>query len=78
MTNILFQFIFNERISFQKPFKDRDIFTKVIKAEVIIAIKAETKSFQVVLFDIIVLFSDSLYLFLRKRLEYLIKSGILS
>ena len=53
MTNFLYQFIFNERISFQKPFEDREIIIKVIETDVI-AIKAKTESFQVVNFYAIV------------------------
>ena len=44
---------FNEEISFQKPFEDREIIIKVIETDVI-AIKAKTESFQVVNFYAIV------------------------
>ena len=38
---------FYEKISFQKPFEDREYIIKVIEIDVI-AIKAKTESFQVV------------------------------
>ena len=47
MTNFCANLFFNEEISFQKPFEDREIIIKVIETDVI-AIKAKTESFQVV------------------------------
>ena len=69
MTNFLCQFIFNKRISFQKPFEDREIIIKVIETDVI-AIKAKTESFQVVNFYAIVNI-DIVLFSVRKRLELL-------
>ena len=46
-TNIFVPIYFYEKISFQKPFEDREYIIKVIEIDVI-AIKAKTESFQVV------------------------------
>ena len=56
---LLCRFNFNEKISFQKPFKDREIFIKVIEAEVI-AIKAKDQELSGG-FEYFVLIFDSLY-----------------
>ena len=68
MTNILCQFIFNEKISFQKPFEDREVIIKVIEVEVI-AIKAKDQELSGGLNDIIVLFVV-LYFSLGNALNY--------
>ena len=75
MTNIFVPIYFDEKILFQKPFEDREIIIKVIETEVI-AIKAKDQELSG-LIDIIVL-SLVFVFFFRKRLEFLINSGILS
>ena len=67
---------FNENISFQKPFKDREFTIKVIETEVI-AIKAKVQELSGG-FLYLCIFVWFCVIFLRKRLEFLINSGILS
>ena len=69
MTNIFVPIYFNEKISFQKPIKDREFIIKVIETEVI-AIKAKDQELSGG-FQYFVLIFDSLYHFLRKRLAFL-------
>ena len=60
---------FYEKISFQKPFEDREYIIKVIEIDVI-AIKAKTESFQVLKLILLFFLVDSLYFSLGNTLNY--------
>ena len=72
MTNILCQFIFNKKISFQKPTKARELIIKVIEAEVI---WPRTRAFRWFLFNFVLILIVCI-IFLGNVCNILINSGI--